>query len=59
MILETASSPATSSFEPMKLLVVFERAPEILLTLAAHELKGRIEVVKDFGLLPRCDCYPS
>ena len=32
---------------------------ESSLTLAAHELKGRIEVVKDFGLLPRCDCYPS
>ena len=32
---------------------------ESSLTLAAHELKGRIEVVKEFGPLPRCDCYPG
>ena len=29
------------------------------LVLATHELKNRIEVVREFGELPRIECYPS
>ena len=29
------------------------------LILVNHHLKGRIEVVKDYGVLPRIVCYPS
>ena len=36
-----------------------EECIESTLTLLAHELKGRISVVKDFGDTPEIDCYPN
>jgi signal transduction histidine kinase len=32
---------------------------ESTLTLLAHELKGRVSVVKEFGDTPEIDCYPN
>ena len=32
---------------------------ESTLAIIAHELKGRVEVVKDYGELPRVECYPN
>ena len=32
---------------------------ESSLILLAHELKGRIEVVREFGALPTCECCPG
>ena len=32
---------------------------EIALTLVHHELKRRIEVVRKYGELPKCNCFPA
>jgi two-component system NtrC family sensor kinase len=32
---------------------------ESTLAIVAHELKGRVQVVKDYGDLPRVECYPN
>lgn len=32
---------------------------ESALALLAHEIRGRVEVVRDFGVLPRIECYPQ
>jgi len=32
---------------------------ESALALLAHEMRGRVEVVRDFGVLPRIECYPQ
>src|SRR5690606_22048701 len=32
---------------------------ESTLAIVAHELKGRIEVVREFGRLPPVECYPT
>lgn len=32
---------------------------ESTLAILAHELKGRVRVVKEFGNLPRVECYPN
>jgi signal transduction histidine kinase len=32
---------------------------ESTLTLVAHELKGRVTVIKDFGDIPEIECYPN
>ena len=51
------------SFAPtnasLKEFVNIHEGIESCLTLAAHELKGRIEVERDFSKLRECECYPS
>jgi two-component system, NtrC family, sensor kinase len=32
---------------------------ESTLALIAHDLRGRVEVVRDYGELPRLDCFPN